>query len=752
MDKKQGVLKLPWENYARDAVWYGIAVTLVVLALAVVLLIDARIGSSPTVSLFFCVIIFCSWYGGRGPGLLATVLSIVAFDYYFLSPVRSFQLNVNEIPRLAIFVVSSAAVSLAVSGQRKAVDALAAARDELTASEEQMRMIVATIPTLAWTAEPDGAIVFFNERWLQYTGLTEAQARGQGWTTAIYPGDVGALTGKWNEILRSQQPGELEARVRRHDGAYHWFLSRATPLLNPHGHVVKWYGISVDIEDRKQAEETLRASEQKLRQVFDTIPGMLSTRAPDGRLEFANQHTLDYYGDEARTMTSLAPMIHPDDRERVVRDWHHSLEHGTPYQGDFRARRVDGVYRWLQSRVQPLRDSAGQIVRWYNIFIDIDEMKNLEEDLRRNRAYLTYAQELSHTGSVGIRLSDGTFFWSEESARIFGYDPRVEPNYERVMDRVHPEDAALVRAAFERAHKGEVHLDLEYRLVMPDGAIKYIHGIAHSIYASSGEEVIGAVTDITELRRTQYALQAAQAELAHITRMTTMSAMAASLAHEVNQPLTAIINDASACQAYLARPRPDLKEIGAALTEINSEAERASAIIDRVRRLAKKAPLEKARVSLKDIVDDVLALARYDFTARHVTVRTDLPENLPPVLGDRIQLQQVLLNLMVNGMDAMKAVDPAKRVLIIFGRAEAVDAAPAIVLAVRDEGTGFDPADLHRLFEAFFTTKATGMGMGLAISRSIVEAHGGKLWGEPNPTRGATFYLRLPVLPPEAAS
>ena len=248
-----------------------------------------------------------------------------------------------------------------------------------------------------------------------------------------------------------------------------------------------------------------------------------------------------------------------------------------------------------------------------------------------------------------------------------------------------------------------------------------------------------------ERRRAEAALQKAQAELAHITRMTTMGELTASIAHEVNQPLTAVLNNANACLDLLPKGAPNLEEVREALTEIIDDADRAGAVILRVRQLAKGMPVERSLLDLRDIVKDVLALARYESAARHITIRTDFSEEPPPVLGDRVQLQQVLLNLVMNGMDAMNSVEEQKRILSLFGRRETRDGAPAVLLCVQDAGSGLKPEAMDRLFEAFYTTKPQGMGMGLAISRSIIEAHGGRLWAEPNQGPGATFLLSLPA-------
>jgi C4-dicarboxylate-specific signal transduction histidine kinase len=253
--------------------------------------------------------------------------------------------------------------------------------------------------------------------------------------------------------------------------------------------------------------------------------------------------------------------------------------------------------------------------------------------------------------------------------------------------------------------------------------------------------------EIAERKLAEAALQKAQANLAHMTRLTTMGELSASIAHEVNQPLTAVVNNANACITLLAGGDQNFEEIREALKEIVDDADRASAVIQRVRKMAKRAPTEKSPLDLRGVVNDVLTLARYESAARSVQIRPDLPNDLPPICGDRVQIQQVLLNLVVNGMDAMSTVEESKRILRICGRRETRDGIPKVLLSVQDAGTGLNPEEVDRLFEAFYTTKPDGMGMGLAISRSIIEAHGGRMWAEPNQGSGATFLFSLPAAP-----
>jgi PAS domain S-box-containing protein len=269
--------------------------------------------------------------------------------------------------------------------------------------------------------------------------------------------------------------------------------------------------------------------------------------------------------------------------------------------------------------------------------------------------------------------------------------------------------------------------------------------IGAATFEEGGSQGVGFVLELSERKRAEEALRTSHAALAHVSRLTTMGELTASIAHEVNQPLAAVVNNANACISLLPKDTPGLEEVREALAEIIDDANRASDVIARVRLLAKRTPVEKSLLNLSDVVQDVLGLARYESAARNVTIRTDLSKDLPSASGDRVQLQQVLLNLVINGMDAMNQVEEAKRVLTVCGRRVTHDGKLEVRLSVSDSGVGFKPEEMGRLFEAFHTTKPQGMGMGLAISRSIIEAHEGRLWAEPNQGPGATFLFSLPA-------
>ncbi len=374
------------------------------------------------------------------------------------------------------------------------------------------------------------------------------------------------------------------------------------------------------------------------------------------------------------------------------------------------------------------------------------ENARLYSELVHSEALLAEAQQLSSTGSFLWRVANQRVTWSKQTYRIFDIAPSVPVTFDLAMARVHPEDAPAFRQFLDRVSAEGGNMDYEFRLLLPDGSVKRLHMVAHATHDQDSHlEYIGAIQDISERRASEQALTKTRSELARAARIASLGATTASIAHEVNQPLTAVVNNANACLDLLPDSVPNLQEIRTALAEIVEDADRASTVVARVRQLVKKEPFARTRLNLKDVMADVLPLVTSESTAHQVALRTDLAEDMPSVMGDRVQLQQVLFNLVVNGLDAMKTTDETKRVLTICGRREMRDGEPKCLLCVKDAGVGLKPGEIDRLFEAFYTTKSEGMGMGLAICRSIIEAHGGRLWAEPNPEDGATFFFSLPA-------
>ncbi len=387
---------------------------------------------------------------------------------------------------------------------------------EIKSSENRLRTIIDTIPALAWSARPDGSAEFFNQRWLDYAGLSAEEAADWGWTVALHPEDRGRLMDYWRHVLASGEAGEIEARLRRFDAEYRWFLFRASPLRNDSGRIVKWYGTNTDLEERKRAEEALRSNEQSLRLIVDTIPGLVCTMSAAGEVELLNRQVLEYFGKTTEELKNWATSdaVHPDDLPRLIDAWRHSVETGQPYEYELRQRRADGMYRWFQARGLPLRDTEGRITGWYLLLTDIDDRKKAEVELRRGKAYLIEAQRLSLTGSFGCRLSTGEMFWSEETFRIYGYDRSTQPAVERVLQRVHPEDRALVQERIDRAYRDGKDCHVECRLLLPDDSVKHVRIVAHASKNESGIiEFIGAVMDVTAQRQARADLEKAFEEI-----------------------------------------------------------------------------------------------------------------------------------------------------------------------------------------------------------------------------------------------
>jgi PAS domain S-box-containing protein len=488
---------------------------------------------------------------------------------------------------------------------------------------------------------------------------------------------------------------------------------------------------------------TLQSSEDRLRLVIDTIPAYAWSARPDGSVDFINQRFLEFTG---RSMGHILgrgweSLVHPDDLTRYAGEWQAAVATGEPMESEARVRRADEDYRWLLIRNVPLRDELGNIVKWYGTSVDIEERHRAEEALRRSEASLHEAQRVSRTGSFGWGLSTGEIFWSEETFRIFQYDRTMKPTVKLVLQRVHPEDAVQVKQTIESASMNGKDFEHECRLVMPDTSVKYVHVAAHALSDKSGRiEFVGAVMDVTERERAEEALREAQANLARVSRVTTMGELTASLAHEIRQPIAAAVTNARTCLRWLGRDQPDVLEAREAASRIIKDVTRASDIISSISLLFKKGALQRGLVDVNELIREMIVLLRGEANRYLISIRPQLAEDLPKVMADRVQLQQVFMNLMLNGIDAMKATTDGGELTI---KSEAGDG--QLLISVSDTGVGLPPEQADQIFRAFFTTKNNGTGMGLPISRSIIESHGGHLWVAGDSGCGATFQFTLPV-------
>ena len=368
--------------------------------------------------------------------------------------------------------------------------------------------------------------------------------------------------------------------------------------------------------------------------------------------------------------------------------------------------------------------------------------KEAATEVASKEAYLAEAQRLSHTGSFGWSAASG-FVWSDETFRIFELDRETAPTVEAVIQRTHPEDRERVQRFIERASRDGGDWDVEHRLLLPDGAVKSLHVVVHAVRDEAGVlSFVGAVMDVTAARRAEEAVQAAQAELAHVARMTTLGELTAWIAHEVNQPLAGIVTNGTACLQWLGQKTPALDEARSSVEDMISDAQRAGDVILEIRALSRKTAPKRAPLDINDLIQGVVRLVTREAQAHGASVRLDLAPALPAVVGDRVQLQQVVINLVINAIQAMASVTARPRELSIRSRQ---NEAGHVLIEVADSGHGIGSTKADQLFKAFFTTKPAGMGMGLSICRSIIEAHGGTVWATDNTPSGAVFHFTLPA-------
>jgi PAS domain S-box-containing protein len=496
---------------------------------------------------------------------------------------------------------------------------------DLRKSERELREVIDTIPAAVWSALPDGSNTYVNKRFVEYSGLSAEQAAGSSWQAATHPDDLQQHLSKW---MASVATGELfanEVRFRRADGQYRWHLCRGVPLRDDEGRIVRWYGILFDIDELKKAESALQVREHELLGIIETIPSMLWSVSPTGETTHLSQRLVEYCGVPLEELVNRGweRFIHPDDREETLKAFVRAMETGESYSAIHRLRRADGQYRWHQSRGEPLRDPHGKIIQWYGLAIDIDERKRAE-------------------------------------------------------------------------HERERLLQME-------------------------------------------------ADLAHVNRVSTLGEMAASLAHEIKQPIAAAITSANSCIEWLAHEPPNLDRARAAAARIDKYGNRAAEVIDRIRSLYKKSPPQRELVDMNGIIQEMLTLLKGEANRYPIAMRTELAAELPEIRADRVQLQQVFMNLMLNAIEAMK--DSGGELTV-----ESVLQDGQLQFSVSDTGVGLPMEKMDQIFSAFFTTKPQGSGMGLSISRSIVESHGGRLWATANDGRGATFHFTLPIQMTETSS
>ena len=496
----------------------------------------------------------------------------------------------------------------------------------------------------------------------------------------------------------------------------------------------------------KSRRRLVREREGNSRQLLDSIPGMVALLTVHGEVEFVNRHILEYTGQTLEELKQWGTngTVHAEDLPHVAQVFGQSIGSGSPYEIVQRLRRSDGSYLWFQNNGFPLRDDAGEIVRWCVLLTDIDERKRGEDALRKSERESRLIVDCI-PGLVATFTPAGEVEFVNRQVLDYYGKTLEELKHWETSDVTHPEDLPRAVQHFTHSIVSGDPFEFEVRTRRFDGVYRWFQSRGFPLRDANGCIVrwYNLLIDIDERKRAEEALNRARSELAHVARVTTVSALTASIAHEINQPLSGIITNAGTCVRMLAADPPDIDGARETARRMVRDVNRASEVITRLRALFSKKEFLLEPLNLNDITREVVALSAGDLQRDRIVLQFELADDLPAVTGDRIQLQQVILNLLRNGAEAMGDVHDRARELLIRTEREDAD---HVRLTVRDSGLGLDRENIDELFNAFYTTKPGGMGIGLSVSRSIVENHHGRLWAEPNDGFGATFSLSIPLV------
>jgi len=653
-------------------------------------------------------------------------------------------------------------------------------------SEKELHDLIETIPVMAFIILPDGSNAFVNRRWREYTGLSAEATTGLGWQSAVHPQDLEGHLNNWRVSRASGKPLENELRFRSANGEYRWFLDRAVPLRDTTGTILNWYGVLTDIEDRKQAEALIAGEKRVLELVAkgSPLPEILDSlcRLVEEQARGALASILLVEGDRLRHGSAPSlPKAYTDaidggligpcagscgtaayrGQQVIVEDiatdplWADYRDAASPHSlhacwstpiFSSRGKVIATFAMYYREPRRPSRRDQEIIEQITHLAGVAIERKLTYDQLQRSEAYLAESQKLTHTGSWAYKTGGSALYWSEENFRIWGVDPQQgAPDLEIVRQRIHPADRDTATEYGWRAVRAGTDFSHDFRIVLPEGTLRYIHSVGHPVLSASGDmvEVLGTHVDVTERKHAEEErdrLRKLEAELAHINRVSMLGELAASLGHEIKQPIAAAVTNANTCLRWLKRDRPDLEEAREAAARMVEDAMRSAQIIDRMKSLYRRDVPQREMVNVNEVIKEIVALLRNEAARHGISIRSELATNVPNVIGDRVQLQQVLMNLVLNGIDAMKEIGGIREITLT----SQCDGTNELLISVSDTGVGLPP-EVNQIFDAFFTTKAHGTGMGLAISRTIIESHGGRLWATSNAGGGATFYFTLPT-------
>jgi len=610
--------------------------------------------------------------------------------------------------------------------------------------ESFLGSMVESMPVPIGIMTPAGECEAVNRPVLDYTGKTLEELKH--WTTGdvVHPDDRPMTVTAWSRALKSGQPYEIETRLRRADGTYRWHHVQTFPIRDTEGRIVRWCVLQTDIDDRKRAEEEVRNRDVLLESILESVAAPMSLWGTDGEPEATNQLLGSYFGKALTTLDEWQAVLHPAERNAALERWKRALVTGEAYNEEVLLRHVDGTYRWNDVRNFPMRGADGGVVRWVVVQLDIHDRKQAEEALAASERRLNLIINTIPAMAWSADIDGNVDFFNQHFLDYVGL-PLERMRGSGWRDTVHPDDVDRLVAAW-RAVMGERRTgggEAEARLRRFDGTYRWFLMRVSPLTDGNAEVVrwYGVNTDIEDRKRAEDALRDTQSELAHLTRAMTMGQLTASIAHELNQPLAGIIANASTCLRMLGADPPNVTGAKETARRTIRDGNRASEVIARLRALFSKKHPAMEVVDLNAATQEIIALTLAELQRNGVTLRVDLDEELPLVSGDRVQLQQVVLNLILNAIEAMQGVADRRRELVIStGR----DGSDHVRLAVKDVGVGVDAGAIEKLFHPFYTTKSSGMGIGLSVCRSIITTHQGRLWAEPNDGPGATFAFSIP--------
>lgn len=653
-------------------------------------------------------------------------------------------------------VVEWYGVSLDIDDEVRALEAL---RER----ERELSLLVDVVPVHIARMAPNGEPTFFSKRTLQSIGLDNVAAwdkpdisRSAAIIGAtVHPEDAPRMKEVLGHALATGEPYTIRYRRRRADGVYRWMEGRAEPLRDQNGVIVQWYAAAVDIDDEVRAQQALRERERELSTLVDIVPSLLWRLDPDGEPTFFNKRLMNFLGLDIadadkpgmnRLSALIETAIHPDDAKSLAEALNHSFVTGERFSKQYRLRRADGVYRWVKGSAEPLRDENGRIVQWYGLSHDIDDQLRVEEALReRERSLWQIVETLP--AMIDCAAPDGEPVYRNPQLRDFlGYkledlDGTGKSRLAGTLDAgVHPDEVAGVKERYAHSLATGEPYARRHRLRRFDGEYRWVETRAAPMRNAEGEIIQWNVIclDIDGEVRAQEELRLAQEGLARASQAASLAELSASIAHEVNQPLAAVVANSHACQRWLMAEPPNMERAQKTVERIIRDANSAAEVVSRIRALFKQSADRRIQTTISGIIDEARSLMADGAWRRRVRIDVDVDGNLPLIAIDRIQIQQVLINLIRNGIEAMDAV-AGDRIIEIRAR----HMGNAVQTEISDRGQGIEFPE--KMFEPFFTTKENGMGMGLAICRSIVELHGGRLWAEKNNPHGATLIFTLPI-------